>query len=129
MIKGVFPRLFSTYREGALLSAKFVKTGAGSPIYTLKTNQGNANYNMTLTTGGTGLASLVVTGGARNIQLMSGLIQGQDALIGTAWKVHTYGQTPSTGTILLKFANSVATEAIAALADNDEVHLIVYVDK
>lgn len=130
MLRGLFPRVFCNFRETGIVHAKFVKTGGGSPVYTLKSTVGKTNYpGLTMVTGGTGLVTLTLVGGARSIAPLDLLIKGQDALIGTAWKVHCYGITESTGALLLKFSNSAATEAIAALADNDEVWVTLMVDK
>jgi hypothetical protein len=130
MLRGLFPRVFSNFRECGIVHAKFVKSGGGSPVYTLKSSRGLANYQgLTLVTAGTGLATLTLVGGARSIAPLDMLIKGQSALIGTSWKVHIYAITESTGAMSLKFSDSSATEAIAALADNDEVWVTLMVDK
>lgn len=138
MLRGLFPRVFSNFRECGIVHAKFVKSGGGAPVYTLKSAVPKNNYQgLTLVTGGTGLATLTLTNpnpalanpGARNIAPIDLSIKGQDALITTAWKVHAYSLVESTGVFLLKFVNSAATEAVAALADGDEVWVTLLVDK
>lgn len=136
MIKGVFPRLFGNFREGALLHAKFVVGGNGgtTATFTLKSAQGNANYGgITLTRSGVGLLSLVLTGGCRNLSLIKAehvVVAGADASASYQWLRPRPAFVESTGTIGLRvLTNAGVAGGEMAFAAGDEVHVHLYIDK
>jgi len=129
MLKGLFPRLFGNFREGGIVHAKFTQTAG--PVYTLNSNQGSANYLLTLVNTGTGLYTLTVPGGFRNVAVLA-CLHVNIAAPGTPasyLKFYPLIITPGVGTITLTSLNSAATEIAANPANTDQVHVSLYVDK
>jgi hypothetical protein len=128
MLKNLFPRMFGQFKEGGLIRARFV-VSAG-PVYTRKSTSGTQDYSgLTMVDAGTGLVTLTLVGGGRQAALMQARHVSQDALVGTARKVELYAYNETAGTFSLKFINTAATEAVAAAANGDEIHVSLYVDK
>lgn len=136
MIRGVFPRLFGNFREGALLHAKFVVGGNGgtTATFTLKSNQGNANYGgLTLVRSAQGLLVLTLTGGCRNMALLSieqVVVAGADV----SASYQQFGRRPafveSTGVIGIRvLTNAGVAGGEMAFTATDEVHVTLYVDR
>jgi len=128
ILKNVFPRLFGQFREGSFIRARFV-VSAG-PVYTRKTSVGTQDYSsLTMVDAGTGLVTLTLAGGARQAALVTAKHISQDATVTTARKVELYAYNEAAGTFSLKFINTAATEAVAAAANGDEIHVVLWVDK
>lgn len=131
MLRGLFPRLFGQFKEGGIVHAKFTKSGGASPTYAFVSSTPGKSYaGLALAhNGGAGLARLTLTGGWRDVSILDARVMGQSALIATSFKVYHYGVNDGNGTLDLKFADSSATEAIANIADGDQVWITLYVNK
>lgn len=134
MIKGVFPRLFGNFREGALVHAKFVVTNSGTPVFALKNTQGNANYSgIALAYDGTaGFAKITLAGGARNlcaIQIEHLNIAAPTDPTKMLDPMQYAAIVESTGVLKFKFVNDANPNAFADPATGDEVHVTLFVDK
>lgn len=136
MIRGLFPRLFSNFREAGIVHAKFVVGGNGgtTATFTLKSAVGKCNYQgLSLTRSGVGLLSLVLTGGARNLVLLDVqhvLAAGTDVSANYQW----FGLRPafveSTGTIGIRvLTNAGVAGGEMAFTAGDEVHVTLIADK
>lgn len=134
MIKGVFPRLFGNFREGAVLHAKFVVTNSGTPVFALKSAVGNANYGgIALAYDGTaGFAKITVSGGVRNMCVLQiehlNLANPTDATK-MLDPMQYVAISESTGVVKFKFVNDANPNAFADPVTADEVHVTLYVDK
>lgn len=128
MLQGLFPRLFGQFKEGGIIRARFV-VSAG-PVYTRKSTVATQdNTKLTMVDAGTGLVTLTLAGGAKQTSLVQARHVSQDALVGTARKVELYAYNDTAGTYSLKLINTAATEAVAAAANGDEIHVTLYVDR
>lgn len=127
MIRGLFPRVFSNFREAGIVHAKFV-VSAG-PVYTLKSAVSKTNFQgITAVAGTTGLITVTLTGGARSIAVLAAMHKSQDALAATVFNVSVYSIVEATGVVLLK----LTLESSAALtnpANGDEIHITLLADK
>jgi len=131
MIKGVFPRLFGNFREGAILHSKFVTSGTTTTVtFALKSTTAGANYNLTLARTGVGLYSLTLTGGARNLALVGVVVGVAAGRRGLRFEPAVAAFiTESTGVITLQSIDYTVGALADSITAGDEVHVVVYVDK
>jgi hypothetical protein len=147
MIQGVFPRLFGNYREGAILSAKFTVGGGGAAAitFTLKT----------LTTGGRKVASfpgvsIARTGVGIATVSLRGTGSSQTSSLGVLdLSVAQLIHVPASATAIASYFHLLPSNfndaagtfdfkpttqaggafAEFAMANGDEIHTILYVNK
>lgn len=133
MIDGVFSRLFSQFREGSIIHAKFV-VSAG-PVYTAKSTRPGSNHRrLTLAAnGGTGLIRLSLSGGGREIALLGDPVYVN---IADPTDVTDHLQikpvaafVESTGTLDFVCISGDGSEAATDPAATDEIHFTLYVAK
>lgn len=136
MLRGLFPRLFSNFREGGIVHAKFVVGGNGgtTSTFALKSAVGKANYQgLTLVRSGIGLLTLTLTGGARALVLLD-IQQVLAAGTDTSANYQGFGLRPafveSTGAIGIRvLTNAGAAGGEMAFTVGDEVHVTLLADK
>lgn len=136
MISKVFPRLFGTFREGAIVHQKFIFTTAGaSPVILHRNERGNSVQptvaqpgQVTLARTGVGLYTLTVAGGARQLTLANARVLNKTATVGNNRRIEVNTQTESTGALALQIVDNAGAAADLVTA-NDELHVIIYVDK
>lgn len=58
MLRGLFPRLFSQYREGGIITARWQHTASGSVWTRLTTTKGTSYNGITVADRGTGLLTI-----------------------------------------------------------------------
>ncbi len=58
MLRGMFPRLFSQYREGSIITARWQHTAAGSVWTKLTTTKSTSYQDIVVTDRGTGLLTI-----------------------------------------------------------------------
>lgn len=125
---GLFPKIMSQFKAGNLITARFV-VSAG-PVYTRKSLVPTQDFQgLSMVDAGTGLVTVTLLGGSKRASLIQARHVSQDATVGTVRKVELYSYNDSTGAYSLKLVNTAATEAIAAAANGDEIHLSFYFDK
>lgn len=136
MIRGLFPRLFGSFREGGIVHAKFIFTAVGTtPTILLKTPAGNIvqptlQGGLTLARGaGVGLYTLTLLGGARQMTLVQGLYLNKVGVFASDIDIHVATQVESTGVMNLHFNVALNGAASDGITINDEVHVCVYADK
>lgn len=128
LVTTLFPRIMSQFKSGNLVTARFV-VSAG-PVYTKKSSAPTADFQaLTMVDAGTGLVTLTLASGSKRSALIQARHVSQDALVGTVRKVELYAYNDTAGTYSLKLVNTAATEAIAAAANGDEIHVTFYFDK
>jgi hypothetical protein len=132
MLKGVFPRLFGNFREGALVHAKFVVTAG--PVYTLKSAVPGSNYNglSLVKDTSTGFLALTLAGGARQIAVLSAMhLNIADPADVTDYLniFATPAFVEGTGVLKFRCITSDGTEAFADPQATDELHFSLYVAK
>lgn len=132
MLDGVFQRLGSQFREGAIIHAKFVV--ASGPLFNLKATRVGSNHRrLTLVkNGGTGLLRLALSGGAREIALLNvTYVNVADPTDVTdnlkVSPVAPFNET--TGVLDFVSVTGDGTEAAADAAVGDEIHFTLYVSK
>lgn len=143
MIRGVFPRLFGSFKEGAFVSQKFIFTtaGAGAVIaYRNKVAGASANVAQAATAAqaqqgqlhlartNVGLYTLTLVGGARDIVCAEAKVLNKTAVVANNRRVEVNNQVESTGAISLQIVDN-AGAAADLVTNNDELHVIVYCDK
>ena len=136
MIRGLFPRVFSNFREAGIVHAKFVVGGNGgtTATFTLKSAVGKANYQgITLVRSGVGLLTLTFTGGARNLVLLD-LQQVVVAGADVSASYQGFGLRPAfvegTGVIGVRvLTNAGVAGGEMAFTAGDEVHVTLIADK
>lgn len=132
MLRGLFPRVFSNFRECGLIHAKFVTSGTTTGVtFALKSARGLANYQgLTFARTGVGLYSLTLVGGARSIsleQVVVGVAAGRRGL-----RMEPAGQTfitESTGVITLQGIDYTVGALADSITAGDEIHVNLMVDK
>lgn len=147
MIKGLFPRLFSNYKEGGLLFAKFTVGGGGAAAitFTLKTvtaaGRRVSSYNgITMIRTGVGVAQVTVRDGASAVFASTGV---NDLMVpqlihvpATATPIANYFHllpanfNDTAGTFDFRPTTQAgAAFAEFAMANGDEIHLLLGVNK
>lgn len=137
MIRGVFPRLFGNFREGALLRSVFVTSGTTTTVtFALKAAalgglQGAPSYQLTLARTGVGLYTLTLPGGARNLALVS--IHVAPAAVGRrGLRFEPVGApfiVDGAGTIALQSVDATGGAIADTITATDEIHVLLYADK
>ncbi len=132
MLKGLFPRFFSQFREGGMIHSKFVTSGTTTTVtFAPKTAAGTANYqSLTLVRTGVGLYSLTLPGGARNIALISATVGVAAGRRGLRFEPAAAAFiTESTGVITLQSIDYTVGALADSITAGDEVHVTLYVDR
>ncbi len=132
MIDHVFMRMGSQFREGAILHAKFVVTSG--PVYSAKSTRPGSFHNRLVLAKdvSTGFLKLTVTGGAREIALVSAIhVNVASPTDPTLFlQIRPYVAIDEAGGVVkLKCVNGASTEAFADPAVTDEIHITLYVAK
>lgn len=133
MLDGVFQRLGSQFREGAIIHVKFVV--ATGPVFNAKSTRVGSNHRRLalVKNGGTGLLRLTLSGGAREIALLGppvyvNIVDPTDVTDNlTITPVAAFAET--TGILDFVAVTGDGTEAAADPAVGDEIHFTLYVAK
>ncbi len=127
MLRFVFPRLFGSYKEGALIVGKFTVSNSGA---TLTPVEGDCHPQLTCT-GDTGVYTLVLDDGCRKLTVV-GQPHVTAGTEGNIRNVHVTSIVASTGTVVLQATNpgtEAAAPAIADLVDTSILTVCLYADK
>ena len=132
MLRGLFPRFFSQFRESGMVHTKFVTSGTTTTVtFAPKSTRARSAYpSMTLVRNGVGLYEVRLGAGALEIVLDQVVVVPAAAgRRGLRFEPVAPGITESTGVITLQALDYT----VGALADNitagDEVHVTLIVDK
>lgn len=132
MLRGLFPRFFSQFRESGVIHAKFLTAGTTTTVtFAAKSTRARSSFpGLTLVRTGVGLYSLTVVGGAREIAIIGiDVMPAAAGRRGLRLELVSPGITESTGVVTLQAIDYT----VGALADNltagDEIYVTLIVDK
>jgi hypothetical protein len=131
MLRGLFPRLFSQYREGGLIVGKFTVSNSGA---TLTAVSGGESHPLLSAAGDSGQYVVTLAGGARKITVVNAyqtLADEDDPTDARLVFVNSEdGINASAGTIPLTVLDvETASPVVADLFDTGVLTVILYVDK
>lgn len=129
MLRGLFPRLFSQFREGGLIVGQFLVSNSGATL----TPTANCYSGLTAT-GDSGLYIVTLAGGARNIVVVAAhaTLIDEDDNVTDGRVVSVNGEDAidaSAGTIPLSVASMAATVDEADLPDGSILTVTLLVNK
>ncbi len=129
MLRGLFPRLFSQFREGGLIVGQFLVSNSGATL----TPTANCYSGLTAT-GDSGLYVVTLAGGARQIVVVAAhaSLIDEDDNVTDGRVVSVNGEdaiVASTGTIPLSVANMAGTVDEADLPDGSILTVTLLVNK
>jgi hypothetical protein len=111
MLKGLFPRLFSQYREGGVITARWQHTASGSVWTRVTTNRSTSYQDIVVADRGTGLLTITFPL-CTNAAILEMYIEPLGDLIGDVFKVVPRLLTPTSGTMQAVVHDLAATPAI-----------------
>lgn len=129
MLRGLFPRLFSQFREGGLIVGQFLVSNSGATL----TPTANCYSGLTAA-GDSGLYVVTLAGGARKIVVVAAhaSLIDEDDNVTDGRVVSVNGEdaiNASAGTIPLSVANMAGTVDEADLPDGSILTVTLLVDK
>lgn len=129
MLRGLFPRLFSQFREGGLIVGQFLVSNSGATL----TPTANCYSGLTAT-GDSGLYVVTLAGGARQIVVIAAhaSLIDEDDNVTDGRVVSVNGEdaiNASAGTIPLSVASMAATVDEADLPDGSILTVTLLVNK
>lgn len=129
MLRGLFPRLFSQFREGGLIVGQFLVSNSGATL----TPTANCYSGLTAT-GDSGLYVVTLAGGARQIVVVAAhaSLIDEDDNVTDGRVVSVNGEDAidaSAGTIPLSVANMAGTVDEADLPDGSILTVTLLVNK
>lgn len=130
MLRYLFTRLGSQFREAGIIHAKFV--AASGIVYAAKSSAaGTSHPDLSLATAGSGVHTLTLAGGCRDMAVLDirhlNVADPTDVTDNRSCDVKSI--TPSTGAIVFHTTTEDGTEAAADPAATDEIHVTLYVAK
>ncbi len=111
MLKGLFPRLFSQYREGGIITARWQHTASGSVWTRLTPTKGTSYNGIVVADRGTGLLTITFPA-CVDATVLDMHLEPLGDLIGDVFKVVPKLLTPSSGTMQAVVHDLAATPAI-----------------
>jgi hypothetical protein len=129
MIRSVFPRLFGSYMEGQIITARWQHTASGSVWTRITTLKQTSHQDLVVVDRGTGLLTLTFPKCRVATFLGVPYLEALGDAITDVFTVTPKLLTPSTGTVDLVVNNYAATPAIADPADAAILVINMYIGK
>lgn len=126
MLRGLFPRLFGQFREGAFIIGQFTVSNSGATL----TPTANSYVGLTAT-GDTGAYTVTLAGGARKLTVVGQPHVTADSEANRR-DVDVVSVTASTGAVVLQTVNpgtEAVAPAVADLVDTSILTIHLYADK
>lgn len=128
MLRGLFPRLFSQYREGAIITARWQHTASGSVWTRLTTTKSTSYTDITVADRGTGLLTITFPP-CLDATVLRCALEPLGDTITDVHEVHPRLLTPSSGTMQAVVTSLDATPVVEDPADGAILVVTMMINK